>query len=355
MTTNTLNETVVSGDESQFTPAWDDEALPDSASEVGLIHQALDRFRDAPAGAGPYTEIHLVEGDPIVVVSPRDLRSYGATVGGHHSLMDEMRSYDERYHYPELIDFANKHGLTTETVKAKGWAVKREDGGFDLRVDAVRDQRYDSSTTWIGGLKEKATAAGFQEVFLTDMARRSPARERVEARDPVLDVKIDTTWLASDEVPDRAYSEANVLRGVVRGFEVEEAWVLDKNAGAYIPEKRLAIDAVQARVNLHMYIYEAIQANEGGYCDIEWNGKRLKVDAKYDIERDRRTAQLAIFFPQDYGEDGEELQNAIAGAFAREFMHGYRYADELNVVVSKSRSTIDDSYMLTASDVPDDY
>lgn len=190
---------------------------------------------------------------------------------------------------------------------------------------------------------------------MTDIARKAPTHERIEARDPALDVKIDTTWLTSDEIPDRAYSEANVLRGVVRSFKTEEAWVLDNKAGAYAPEKRMVIDAVQGRVNLHTGIYEAIQAKEGGYRDIEWNGRQMKIDAKYDIERDGRSARLAIFFPQDYGDDGEEVQNAIAQAFAREFIHGYRYADELNVIVSKSRSTMDDSYVLTANDVPGDH
>lgn len=122
MTTNTLNETSAPGGEPQFASAWDDnEVSPDSVDEARLVHQALERFHDAPAGSGSYAEIHLVEEEPIVVVSPRDLRPYGATVGGHHSLIDEMRSYGEGLHYPELIDFADKHNWWPERKSNCCW------------------------------------------------------------------------------------------------------------------------------------------------------------------------------------------------------------------------------------------
>lgn len=276
-------------------------------TEQELLRQTLE---GVPPGVGRYTEVHMTDEGPVVMVAPRDPVDYGASITGYHSIIDDGR--DEGYDLVRFKDFdafAKEHGLDSETVKAKGLVVKRSDEGFDLWVKNVR--RQGEIDAWIGDLALKARELGLHEVFLDE------AREQVVVGAPKIQAEVYRSMLLPGELDRENKPSRSVTAGIVSDIQVERRWKKGAD-GSYSDTQKLAVRAVEERTAFHHHLreYAGYDKDNQHPLTVILNGREIHLGCQYTLHNDQRVAQVAIMFDRNYGADGVQLQRAIARGLA---------------------------------------
>lgn len=302
-----------------------EEAVDPSSPET-MAANMVEYLRQHPehVGNGWYSEVHIVDGQPVFLPAPRTMQEGGASIGGSHSIIDELRNGDG-YRFPIYMEAAEQ--LTGESDSALGMLaakglIKNVDGVMSLEL---RDIRRIDNKSWIDGLYKQASALGLdggivirQQSYLTD-ERHEPIRlDEVKKK---YEMRSQFTRLRDiGEVRENQF----MLSGVVTEIDTVSSGMAINNWHKSIRvdnKEEYKLSLVDARTDSHAPVYDTLGIKDyHHYIDVMVEGQPIRVGARYssDTQRPGDFAQsINLFYDRDYGDSVAGFETALVGHLLR--------------------------------------
>lgn len=301
--------------ESVSTTGSMDDALDSSSPEM-FMATSVEYFRSHPEELkeGRYTEIHEVDGKPFLAISPRPMRPYGATVGGHHSLIDEMRGYNEATQFPNFMEAVSVLGseaddldATSTTLRAKG--ILCQDGA-ELNL-IVQDMRRDANRL-LGSLQDTASRSGIDRVLVQKLYEPKD-REPIDLSTAERQIEIRADYKMLHEADTGVPENPDVLVGIVTAAEVGDTSIRMANSKA-ARTTGVSLSMLESHIPRHAALYEAASIkDEHGYIDFAVDNQAIRLGVRYSSHtyRGEKEQTINLFYDKDYGKIALPLQEAI--------------------------------------------
>jgi len=317
-----------------------DQSIADPATPEQFTAGIVDYLKDHPdeVGRGRFTEVHLIEGKPVIIVAPKD--SEGTAFGGNHSLVDEIQQNDN-YRFINFLAALDKPGMevSTSTIVAGGLLkISPSTGQASLKLDNLRAK----DLQWVEQLAEVARESGIDGPV--SLSHSSPHAK---------ETNLDTVGVEHKVYVEHEYLEGlgsldgqnmGVSSGILTGLVLEPITVGRNNRSSEIKRQQaVSIRTIHSNCNRHapLYVHAGID-DEQGMIDVEIDGQTVGMGMKYtnDVANDRRS--INFIYDDYYGEKVAAIQQAIVGELASSFLDS---PHPLKVTASVGHSLIQDYWL----------
>lgn len=303
------------GYEPQATAESFDEAI-DTTSPQSFMRSSVDYLRAHPEelAEGRYTEVHVVDGAPLIAISPRPMLPYGATVGGHHSLIDEMRGYNEHHKFPNFMkatamlgDEANEVFATHDSLRAKG-VVYRDGEALNM---VLQDIRRDSNGV-LKSVQEVASQAGIDRVLIKELYGKAD-QEPIDLSKTNKYIEVRADYSKIGEAETGMPQNPDVMSGIVTNAEVGDATMSLSGTNPTV-RTGISLSMLESNIPRHAELYKyAEMQDDHGYIDFKMGEQTVRMGIRYgsDTYKGKTEQTVNLFYDREYGQDVLPLQHAV--------------------------------------------
>lgn len=314
-----------------------------------FLSTSVDHYLRTPERTGndnrgvKYVEVHVNgDGEAFIIPAPRSMRPYGATTGGHHSIVDELRVYEGYDEFPNYMKFVDSCKIDTDTIRSKGYLRVNEDGELVLELNQNRGTPTEREDfRWLEDATRDAKNVGIDKVILEDFS----TKDRIEVD---LSSKAERKVYFSPRL--ELFSDPNIQSnsltvGILEDVTVGQEKIVKAKNGQHSSIKKVReinLEGRQADLKIHGPLIDRIAMRRDGFKDTEY---------PITVHTDDGDVKLAVTyqFDQQYGEFGisfryeseppdsfQETQDAIAETVLDNIAMQFHKAEKIAVSISRA-------------------
>gem|GEM_PF-5277554 len=276
-----------------------------------------------------YTEVHLIENLPNVLISPFPVQTpVYASVGGYHSLADEVKGGAEPYGwFSQTLDQAGLASASSNTVVAKGYAVRKPDGAMQLELQVIHNSSDQPAGDWLTALLERASDVGIDG----GIAERPYNARNGESRPIMIQERYDAILLPrpSTDIPE-GFQSPDMLQGMTTAIRMAPETTTYLYGNKVDQLRSFEMDVLTARSITHTPLVEAagFGDNPKGLCEFKIGDRTIRAGIRFtfDSRSEATETSINIFYDTDYGD----------------IVHGWEQA-AISTVCDEARSPLDEA------------
>jgi hypothetical protein len=291
------------------------------------------------AGETRYSEVHLVDNTPYLVVAPRPLFTDRPepTITGYHSITDTIRNYEASM-YPDFMRYIDDpaHTLASTTVWAKGETALTDEQQLQLRLHPHARKAY-SMSQLLNFMFDNAGAWGIDELAMLSHDGDAISPIAIDA-EKLHYAYLEPHKIDKEELGPKGNYNAEVICGVARDIELEPvSWSSNEGNNSIEPRSSMKVVTNEANTVYHKPIQDYLErANAHGFIPVRWEGTKEHIYMTYvlDARRQGIGQYLTVLF---YHEDGPSgpinlPQARLVATLARALSHYYEF-DQGNLLI----------------------
>jgi hypothetical protein len=297
----------------------------DATSTQAFTASMVEFLRAHPEqqeGQGRYTEVHVVDEEPVVVVSPRPMRPYGATVGGHHSIVDELKMWDGNQ-YPRFMGaLEGLHpDISTDTIVAKGLLKAHADGNEELELKEIRGS--ERTLPWLQKIHKIAPEMGIDGgVSVTENHYMPDAKNtKLDQLRTAFSVRsdIEIYHATSEFDPENPAITTGIIKGIV---QEDEQMALGYGSNDLQKTSAITLNILEGHTILHSPLYEAsdLDGGDNRYLKVLVEGEEVGFNLQYASDERDNTQSINIFYEKDYGDTVADFQKSLVSHVRHEVL-----------------------------------